>query len=339
MPLPNCIFDLTGPRLVCRPQSPAPGRPAARWAPRLALALALSLLGTGCSIKKMAVNKVGDALAGGGTTFSSDNDPELVQAALPFSLKLMESLLAESPRHKGLLFATASGFTQYAYAFVQQEADEAEQKDPATAAALRSRAQRLYLRARDYGLRGLEASHRGFERALRANPREAAQLARRKEVPLLYWTAISWAAAISVSKENPDLIADQPVAEALIDRALELDEAYDRGAIHSFLITYEMSRRGGSGKPEDRARRHFERAVELSCGQEAGPYLALAEAVVIPKQDRKEFDRLIGQALAIDANAHPESRLVNLVMQRRARWLQNRADDLILPPLPANDVQ
>src|SRR5580765_1918759 len=95
---------------------------------RLSLALAL-MLAPGCSLKRIAVNKVGDALAGGGTTFSSDDDPELIKSAVPFSLKLMESLLAESPKHKGLLFATSSGFTQYGYAFVQEDADEIEAKD------------------------------------------------------------------------------------------------------------------------------------------------------------------------------------------------------------------
>src|SRR5436190_14859686 len=102
----------------------------------------------------MAVNKLGDALAAGGTTFASDDDPELVKAAVPFSLKLMESLLEENPHHKGLLFATASGFTQYAYAFVQQEADESEDTDVKAASELKARARRLYLRARNYGLRG-----------------------------------------------------------------------------------------------------------------------------------------------------------------------------------------
>src|SRR3954453_18854429 len=91
--------------------------------------LGLALVQSGCSFKRFAVNQVGNALAGGGTTFASDDDPELVKAAVPFSLKLMESLLAESPRHEGLLFATASGFTQYSYAFVQQDADEMEGKD------------------------------------------------------------------------------------------------------------------------------------------------------------------------------------------------------------------
>ncbi len=295
------------------------------------------VLGSGCSIKKMAVNRLGDALSSGGTTFAQDDDPELVKAAVPFSLKLMESLLAESPRHRGLLFASASGFTEYAYAFVQQEADETEQKDPAQAVAMRGRAQRLYLRARNYGLRGLELSCPGFEKGLSANARQALQATRVRDVPLLYWTAASWLAAISVSKENPDLIADQPVAEALMDRALELDESYDHGAIHSFLITYEMSRRGGTGHPEERSRRHFARAVALSGGQLAGPYVALAEAVCVPKQDRAEFESLLKQALAINPDAQPETRLLNLVMQRRGRWLLGRADDLILPPVPAEE--
>src|SRR5258708_10138229 len=92
--------------------------------------------GPACSIKRIAVNKLGNALASGGTTFTSDEDPELVRDALPFSLKLIESLLAESPRHRGLLFAASSGFTPYAYAFVQQEADELEDRDLAKATAM-----------------------------------------------------------------------------------------------------------------------------------------------------------------------------------------------------------
>ena len=135
----------------------------------LAAMLVMAVAGSGCSVKRMAVNKVGDALAGGGTTFASDDDPELVKAAVPFSLKLMESLLNESPRHEGLLLATASGFTQYAYAFVQEDADEMEDKDLAAAEEMRGRARRLYLRARNYGLRGLEVRHKGFEKALRAD--------------------------------------------------------------------------------------------------------------------------------------------------------------------------
>ena len=294
--------------------------------------VAVLLLATGCSIRKMAVNTLGDALAAGGTAFASDDDPELVKAAAPFSLKLMESLLAESPNHPGLLFAAASGFTQYAYAFVQQEGDEMEEKDLAAAKAMRGRARRLYLRARNYGLRGLEARHRGFEKAVRENPKAAVESAEAGDVPLVYWTAVSWAAAISVSKDDPDLIGDLPFVEALVDRALELNEGYDHGAIHSFLISYEMSRPVGEGDPADRARRHFDRAMELGGGRLAGPLVALAESVAVQKQDAREFRSLLDRALAINPDAQPEWRLANLVMQRRARWLLSRTDELFLTP-------
>jgi len=285
----------------------------------------------GCAAKRIAVNTVGNAIASGGTTYASDDDPELVREAVPFSLKLMESLLEESPKHRGLLLAACKGFTEYSYAFVQEDADEIEDKNLAEATRLRTRARRLDLRARDYGLRGLEVRHREFGKALRQNPRAAVQrIISAKEVPLLYWTAASWGEAISLSKDNPDLIADQPIVEALIDRAYKLDPDFEAGAIESFLITYEPSRQGAIGDPLARSRQHFARAVALSRGQLAGPYVSLAETVSVQKQDRAEFQSMLNSALAVDPNARPEWRLENLLMQRRARWLLARVDELFV---------
>src|SRR5687768_3264698 len=240
--------------------------------PRVIVAPALSVLLSGCStLKHSAVDTLGDALAAGGTTYAADDDPQLIAAAAPFSLKLMESLLAERPQHRGLLLAAASGFTQFSFAFVQQDADELVEKDFAAGTALRTRARRLYLRARDYGLRGLEVAHAGFSSKLRSEPRAALQATVADDVPLLYWTAASWGAAIALSKDNADLIGDQGILEALIDRAVELNEQFDHGAIHSFLIAYEMSRPAGAGDPIDRARTHFQRALALSNQQQAAP--------------------------------------------------------------------
>ena len=303
---------------------------------KASLAVALLLLalfaGPGCTaLKHTAINQVGNALAESGTGFAADDDPELIRAAAPFSLKLIESLLAETPAHRGLRLAAASGFTQYAFAFVQQDADLIADQDFAAASLLRSRARRLYLRARDPGLHGLESAHAGFSHQLRTDAKAAVRTAVADDVPLLFWTAAAWGAAISLSKDNADLIADQVLVEALMDRALELNERFEAGAIHAFLITYEMARQGAPGEPAARARQHFERAMELCAGGQAGPLVNLAEAVAVVKQDRAEFQSLLKRALAIDPDAHPEWRLVNLVMLRRARWLLSRTDELILP--------
>jgi len=296
----------------------------------LPLFLMTAMVSGGCSIKRFAVNKLGNSLAESGTTYSADDDPDLVEGAIPFSLKLIESLLAASPEHRGMLFAAASGFTQYAYAFVQQRADSMEDTNLAAAAALRLRARKLYLRARDYGLRGLETRHRDLGTAIRTDPRGALRAAQAKDVPLLYWTAAAWGAAIAISKDVPAIVADQPQMEALIDRALELDETFDAGAIHGFLISYEPARPAGQGDPYDRSRRHFERVVSITRGQLASPFVSLAEAVALPRQDRREFESLLKQALAINPDDRPEWRLSNLILQKRARWLLGRLDELFL---------
>src|SRR5215813_12780242 len=143
-------------------------------------AVMVGLLLSGCSIRKFAIRKLGDALSESGATYASDDDPDLVKDALPFALKLIESLLAQTPDHRGLLLAASSGFTQYGYAFVQEEADEKEDASLEAAAALRDRARRLYRRARDYGRRGLEVKHPNFGEVLAKDPEAAVRTAERE---------------------------------------------------------------------------------------------------------------------------------------------------------------
>ena len=280
----------------------------ARWvAPALGCCLAMAAL-SGCALREMAVSSVGDALAGGGDVYAADDDIELIGAATPFGLKTIESLLAEVPEHHGLLLAAARGFTQYAYVYVQLPAEDAEERDVAYAYAEKERARRLYVRARNYGLRGLKKTP--------------------DDVALLYWTGVAWAAAISLSKDRPAEIAGLPQADALIRRAAALDADFDGGTLHSFLIGYEMSRPNASAAAESLAREHFQRAVALSQGHQAAPFVSLAESVAVARRDRGEFERLLGRALAVDTDAQPQWRLANLVMQRRARRLLAHADEL-----------
>jgi predicted anti-sigma-YlaC factor YlaD len=288
------------------------------------------ILLAGCSVKKYAINQLGNALAGTGTTFAGDDDPELIRAAVPFSLKLVESLLAENPKHEGLLLAAARGFTEYSYAFVQEDADELEDKDRAAATAMRVRAGKLYLRARGYGLRGLEVKHPGFAERLKANPKQAVKELKKSEAPMMYWTAISWGAALAASHDFA-MLPEIPRFEALIDRVMELDEGFDEGTVHTFLITYEMARLNGKGDVAARAARakeHFERAVKLGGGHQAGPLVAYAENVLVAQKNKTEFQNMLRQALRMDINASPENRELNLAVQRRARWLLSRTDKL-----------
>ena len=148
-------------------------------------------------------------------------------------------------------------------------------------------------------------------------------------MPLLYWTAGASAAAISLAKDDPELSADLPVVEAMMRRALALDETYGLGAIHDFFLAYEGSRASVGGSVE-RAREHFARAMAIAQSKRVAPLVSLAETVAVAAQDRAEFERLLRQALAFDADSVPEQRLANLISQRRARWLLARADELFI---------
>lgn len=300
--------------------------------------LALVAFGLGgCSISKLAVDRAGDALSQGTPSFATDDDPELIAAAAPFSLKLLESLLVKSPNHVGLLTATASGFTQYAYGFVQTEADKVEASDYARAQETRVRARKLYLRARDYGLRGLDVQHPGFSGALGADPAQAVRECHEGDVALLYWTAAAWTAAIALAKDDPSLVGDLRKPQAMMDRALELDEAYGDGAIHTFMIAYSMARPDLTEPAPAVAKRHYARALELAHGKLAGPHVTYAESVCVALEDRACFDQALQAALAVDPNAAPEHRLENVLMQRRAAWMIKQADRWFLPPLPPDD--
>jgi predicted anti-sigma-YlaC factor YlaD len=306
-----------------------------RTAYRLIAAVCLSLLLGGCSIKKFAVNKMGDMLASSGSTFESDEDPELVAAAIPFGLKLYEGLLAESPKHPGLLLAAASGFTEYAYAFIDLKAEEAKEDSLDKANALRERARKMYLRAHAYGMRGLEAKYPGFGAALDNDAVTALKRVRKSEVPLLYWTAASLGLAISSSKGSPEMIGQLPLVEMMVNRIVELDETFDNGAVPEFLITLEAARSGVKLEDMEAAmRKHFDRAIEISKGKRAGTYVSFAENADEPAQNAAEFKSMLEKALAIDVNADPDTRLANVIAQRRARWLLAHQSDLFLEPPP-----
>lgn len=290
------------------------------------LVLAAACL-SGCALERIAYRSVADGLAQGGDTFATDDDPDLIAAATPFALKSMETVLRRQPDHRGLLLALCRGYTQYSYAFVDTPADELEGHDVSAAYAQRDRARRLYLRARDYGLRGLGLANADAAARLLAEPVATLRQRSAGDASLLYWTGVSWAAAIALGKDSPDLVSGLPVADALVRRAEALSPDLEDGGLQTFLIGYEVARPGAAPDALDRARSHFRHSVNLTGGGQAAPYVALAEAIAQTRGQRSEYEALLGRGLAVDIDRHPAWRLTNRVAQRRARWLLSDAEN------------
>jgi len=281
---------------------------------------------SGCSVKRLAADMVGDVLTGDSETFASDDDPELIREAIPFGLKTLESLLASSPNHRGLLLSAAKGFTTYAY-LLQDEADRVEEQDRSRARLLRARVTRLYLRGRNYAFRGLARAHPQFEARLRHDQTSALAGTTGEDVPFLYWAGVSWGGALSAGSNDLALVSEAPLFGALARRVVEVDERYESGAAHEFLVSYEAGRPGGSA---GLAREHFRRALALTDTPRASLFVTLAEGLSIKEQNLDEFKELLTSALAVDPDREPKLRLVTVMAQRRARWLLSRIPDLFL---------
>lgn len=274
---------------------------------RYTACLALLLLLSACSPRLLLVRGVADELASQGQAANDESDLGLAKDASAFYLKLSEALLRQDPGNAKLAESVAAGFTQYAYAFLAFEADKIESRDARAAQALRERAARMYLRARDHALR-----------ALPAQP----QLLKPEQAGLAYWAAAAWGGYISFSKDSPEAVADLPSAIEWAKRAYALQPEFGAGSLASLMGTFELARPGGSSV---QALRYFDQAIGFGQGSQAGPLLAKAEGIAQAAQDKATFIALLQAALST-AQAHPN--LTNELMRERALWLLGQADDL-----------
>jgi hypothetical protein len=290
--------------------------PAQMAIPLRATTGALLLVVAACSPKQMALNRMASALASATSVYETDNDPEFVRLAAPSTLKTVEMLLSQSPDHPQLLLTACSGFTQYSYGFLHVEA-EVKASDAVTSRDFRTRAEKMYARARGYCLRGLQVKHPTLTAiALAANPDGLLQVTTMEDVPWLYWTAASWGAELSLSPRSLARLPEVVVVRALLNRAKALNDKWEAGAIYEGLIAFDglPPLLGGSSAA---ARADFEKAMELSSRKSVFAYVAFASVTADPAEKRK----LLEQAMAIDVNALTSRRLTNLIAQRYARAL------------------
>jgi predicted anti-sigma-YlaC factor YlaD len=294
------------------------------------ISILIFVIASSCSIEKFALKKTADALTGGSTSnvFLTDNDPELVGDALPFTIKMYESLMASIPEHYGLRLQTGMLYIMYANVYIQSPAEQLPDVEFDKKESMLDRAKNLYLRGRDYTLELLEMKHPGFLENLKSKKfKQALDGIKKDDVPALYWASAGWVAAYSIDPFDMKLGLTLPQAEALMNKVLELDENFNNGSVHDFFILYYGSIPEYMGGSSKKAREHFEKAVALSKGSSASPYLSLASTVSVKEQDIKEFKSLLNQALKIDPDKYISLRLQNTINQKKAAWMLEHIED------------
>jgi predicted anti-sigma-YlaC factor YlaD len=305
----------------------------ARIARRLAATGMLILALGGCSIQKLAMRRVADMLSSEeSTVFTGDADVDLVGDALPFALKLYESILESVKDSPELYLATGKAFVLYARAYVQMPAEMLPQARFDERQRGEMRAKALYARAQRYVERGLDLRRPGLSKRIMEGDdwQRALDEVRLQDAPWAYWSALAWMGAFSTNTFDFEAMLRLPRVAGMIERVLALDDDFDSGGAHEFLITYYGSLPPDLGGSEQKARSHFERAVAISGGLKAGPYVALALTVSVKTQNAAEFKDLLHKALAIDVDRAPAFRLLNAISQRQAAWLLDHVDDYFL---------
>lgn len=282
--------------------------------------LALLVFLSACSPRELIIQRIGDELASQGG--APEDDLQLAHEAAAFYLKLSESILREQPGNLRLAEAVAGGFTRYAYAFVAFEAERIESKDARAAQKMRERAALLYARARGHARAALERSTPGFASALgNSDPTRWPKITG-GQVGVAYWAAASWGGLISLSKDDPEIVADLPLAIRLAGIASTKAPDFGEGALASLMGTFEAGRPGGS---VSKGAAYFDRANFAGGSKNAGVFVARAEAIALPAGDRAAFEALLREALTVATNQRD---LQSAVMRERAQWLLDNADDL-----------
>lgn len=237
----------------------------------------------------------------------NQRDPSLVEGGVPAYLLLVDGFIYESPDSEDLLAAGAQVYALYGSRF---------STDPEAAV-------RHTFKARDYGRRSICQVHDpacAWD-GLRYDDFVAAlEEVSEKEIDYLYAYALGWLSYLDATSEDLSAVAELPWVEAAMQRALELNETYERGAVHTWLGIIKSLRPPALGGEPDVARAHFERSLELSAGMDLSVKVEYARRFARLMYEQELHDRLLREVLSAPVEQDGYT-LFNVLAQQDAEAL------------------
>lgn len=265
--------------------------------------------------------------------FTGESDVQLVADSFPVLLKTVEMLHFNDPSHRGVSIMAGQLYVMYANAFVERSAKHMSDDDYEAKHAELMRAKKFYARGVDYVLQALELEYPGLKQKLfsfdEVEVIEAVQKLRVHDVEAIFFGASGILGAFSLDPMDADILEKVNAARLMLERACELNPGYSDGALWEVLTSFYAAAPDSFGGGMEKAKAAYEKALAYSKGQSASTYLTYATAFCVPAQDGKGFDKALKQALAIDPDANPETRLMTTLSQIDARWMQKHRSEFI----------
>ena len=279
--------------------------------PTILLLASSALVLSGCSaMLSSATNRFSDNLA---FAFQNSEDPAVVADGAPAYLLMMDALIRDNPDDYSTIRAAAKLNASYADMFVE----DSERLKILTEKALGLAGRSACLEnPKLCDLRRMEFSD--FEKAVAVSGPD--------DLDALFSLAGVWASWIQAHRRDWNAVAELSRVEAIIKRTVELDPEYENGQPYLYLgALATMLPPALGGKPEE-GRAYFEKAIELSGGNNLYAKYLYAQRYARLVFDRELHDRLLNEVL----EARPEAegyRLANAIAKKKAEELLKTADD------------
>lgn len=320
-------------------------RPGLRCALSALCLSAVCATQVGCNLQKFAADSTVKVVEAGAMGFNGFWDYEIFGQAVPSALLQSEALVQISPENETLLVGLARSYISYAYGWLQDRWEIADDKGDFEAAdELENRIYVIYQRAEHLALKALRLRDKqgqfdqkrkgGKLDELQAYLRENFQS--QEDVPALYFAGLAWGSAIANSGGDMNQLADAPFARALLERSVELDPTYaDAGAL-GVLGTVEGSFPELFGGNLETARKYYDRALEVCKRRNHLILLSYAKTYAVAKQDRALFLKLLREILD-SPDLGSDVRMSNKVARHRAKRYIKRVDAWF-DPVPQEDA-
>jgi hypothetical protein len=251
------------------------------------------------------------------SSIMKQRDVELVRQGAPAYLLLVDSLVQGSPDDVDTLSTAAGLYSAYTSAFVIDNDLE--------------RAKILSEKAKGYAVRALSIRNAVFAK-VHDKPFEQFQAVlpalKREDLDLAFLVISTWASYIQAHSGNWDSLADIAKVEAMTRRLLELDETFGHGSGHLVMGVIETLLPAALGGRPDDAKKHFERAMELSVGKFLMTPVMYAEHYAKTVFDRDLYESLLKKVLETPDDVYPDLILVNVLARKKAARMLAEADKI-----------
>jgi tetratricopeptide (TPR) repeat protein len=281
------------------------------------LLCAAALLVAGCGAKRSTAYLTDAAAAGGGEVETLEGqamaawDAREDTASLKEALELYEKLVDEDPTDRTSMEMLSRGY----YLLAGGHLEDPEEKLAA------------YDAGASWGERILGLSD-DFRACVEAGAKdyECLDHATKIDVPGIYWAYANqgkWAVGMGFAT----VLKHKSKLHAFISRVAELDSEYYYGAADRGLGAYYAKAPSFAGGDLDLALEHFEKSLAVAPDY-IGTRVLMAEYWAVKSQDKEAFDRLLDEALAIDAAVYPDVIPIQKLGLIDAQKLKDAGDDL-----------